>query len=132
MRRFRWLVRPILDFLHLPHHAFEDVTVESCRRFNEETPDAPGVRYFSVTGGFRGGWWAPRWWLPARIVERAEGPNDGIVSVRSATWGEDCDVWDADHLELINWPWPLAARSRGEERIAGYVRLVRRLADEGF
>lgn len=27
--------------------AFESLTIESMRRFNEETPDVPGVRYFS-------------------------------------------------------------------------------------
>jgi triacylglycerol lipase len=34
--------------------AFEFLTVENMRKFNEETPDAPGVRYFSW-----GAWYEP-------------------------------------------------------------------------
>ena len=48
---------------------------------------------------------APPWGLTAPIVASAEGPNDGIVSIASATWGEACDVWDADHMNLVNWPY---------------------------
>ena len=36
--------------------------------------------------------------------DRAEGPNDGVVSVASATWGEHTEVWAGDHLNLVNWP----------------------------
>ena len=43
-------VRPILEALHIPSQAFFDLTTTSCRRFNEETPNAAGVRYFSVAG----------------------------------------------------------------------------------
>ena len=70
----------------------------------------PGVRYFSVAGQLRRSWRTPNWWLPGRVVERAEGPNDGVVSVASAAWGETRAVWDADHMDLVNWPRPLAAR----------------------
>jgi triacylglycerol lipase len=125
-------VRPILDGLQVPYQAFFDLTVARCRRFNEEVPDASGVRYFSVAGDLRLSWRSWNWWLPARVVERAEGPNDGVVSLASAAWGETREVWDADHMELVNWPRPLAPRSRSEERVAGYVQMVRRLADEGF
>src|SRR5439155_21265488 len=97
-------------------------TAVRCRHFNEETPDAPGGRSFSVAGRLQLSWRAPNWWVPARLIERAEGANDGVVSVASATWGEDCQAWDADHVELVNWPRPLAAQSRSEERIAGYLK----------
>ena len=69
--------------------------------------------------------------LAARILEKAEGPNDGIVSVASAKHGESFDEWEADHLDLVNWPYPLATGVK-TDRIAGYAGLVRRLADEGF
>ena len=85
------------------------------------------MRYFSVAGHHRRGWLTPNWWLPGRVVEHAEGPNDGVVSLASAAWGETRDVWEADHMELVNWPRLLAARSRSDERVAGYVNLVRRL-----
>ena len=132
IRRFAPLLRPVLDFLGVSYQGFFDLTVASCRRFNDEVPNAPNVRYFSVAGNLRLSWRTPNWWLPARIIERAEGPNDGIVSVASAAWGEWQEIWDADHVELVNWPRPLAKRARGPERIAAYVNLVRRLAVEGF
>jgi triacylglycerol lipase len=127
----RWL-RPLFHFANLPYQAFYDLCVARCTEFNTRTPDVPGVRYFSVAGRFRAGWHALEWQLPAHILERTEGPNDGLVSVASARWGEDAEEWEADHLELVNWPrsW-LPGRAR-RDHAPDYVRLVRRLADEGF
>jgi triacylglycerol lipase len=132
VRCFARLGVPVLDFFRVPHGAFTDLTRARCRRFNDEVPDAPGVRYFSVAGRLCLSWRTPTWWLPSPIVEREEGPNDGVVSLASARWGESFEEWDADHVELVNWPRPFAPRSRSTERIAAYVKLVRRLADEGF
>jgi triacylglycerol lipase len=130
--RLARVVRPVLDFLGLPYQAFYDLTVASCAQFNRSTPDAPEVRYFSVAGQHQLGWHTPEWQLPARIVESAEGPNDGVVSVASARWGQDCEVWEGDHLNLVNWPRRLMPGRCPQDHTADYVRLVRRLADEGF
>lgn len=130
IHRFASLVRPILSFLRLPYQAFYDLTTANCRKFNAEVPDAAGVRYFSVAGKFACGWASPEWQLPAGVISRAEGPNDGVVSVHSATYGESCEVWDADHLNLVNWHHPLAPEKH--DRVPDYARLVGRLADEGF
>jgi triacylglycerol lipase len=133
VRRLERLVRPLLGQLGIPHQAFFDLTTQKCKVFNEEVPDAPGVRYFSVAGRFNPDWLTPGWQLPARVVEKAEGPNDGVVSVASATYGERCDLWEGDHVSLVNWPNPIAqARGRHRDRAADYAALVRRLADEGF
>ena len=67
--------------------------------------------------------------LQILIVTDAEGPNDGVVSITSATYGESTAVWDGDHLSLVNWPHP---RGLWEDRAAHYGALVQRLADEGF
>lgn len=38
------------------------------------------------------------------IVERIEGPNDGLVSVDSSRWGTYKGTLDeVSHLDLINW-----------------------------
>jgi triacylglycerol lipase len=133
VHHFKNLVTPVFDFFGVSYQAFEDLTVARCRAFNEQTPDAPGVRYFSVAGRFRRAWESLQWGLPATIVEQAEGPNDGVVSVASATYGESCEVWDGDHMNLINWQSKrFPAFGRGGDRIPDYVRLVQRLADEGF
>ena len=69
----------------LPTGAFHDLTREKCNRFNDEVPDAPGVRYFSVAGRYSGHLLTPEWLFPYRIVLDAEGPNDGVVSVARFT-----------------------------------------------
>jgi triacylglycerol lipase len=133
VQHFKKIVSPVFDFFGISCQAFEDLTVARCRAFNEETPDAPGVRYFSVAGRFQFNWLSPQWGLPASIVDQAEGPNDGVVSVASATYGEGCEVWDGDHMNLINWKDQLfPALGKGGDRTADYVGLVQRLADAGF
>src|SRR5579884_3418428 len=123
------MVLPMLRFVGVPTGAFDDLTTASCRRFNAETPDAANVRYFSVAGEFYHDWLTPEWLLAARIIEQLEGPGDGVVSVASARWGEDCDVWDADHLNLINWGHPVnSLRGRCPDRLAHYARLLERVA----
>jgi triacylglycerol lipase len=132
LHRLTRLLRPLFEFANVPYQAFFDLTVAHCASFNRQTPDAPGVRYFSVAGDFQPHWLTPEWQLPTRILSRAEGPNDGVVSVASAAWGEDCTRWDGDHLNLINWKHSWTPARRQKERTADYAALVRRLADEGF
>ena len=123
----------MFNAIGIPYQAFYDLTTTRCRDFNAETPNAPGIRYFSIAGLHRGGWHSPEWRLSHAIVTRVEGDNDGIVSVASATFGESCEIWDGDHVSLINWRNPLA-QYWGEchERTPQYTALVQRLADEGF
>lgn len=131
--RLGGLVRPALRTLGIPHGAFDDLTTAACHAFNEEVPDAPGVRYYSVAGRCNSRWLSLAWQLPYHIVRHHEGDNDGVVSVASARWGADCEVWDGDHLNLINWPNPHACvRGLWRDRTHDYARLLRRLADEGF
>jgi triacylglycerol lipase len=129
--RLQRYLRPLLDFSNISYQAFYDLTAAHAEEFNAQTPDAPNVRYFSVAGRIERSLRHPHWTLPACILEKAEGPNDGLVSVASAKHGESFDEWEADHLDLVNWPYPLATGVK-TDRIAGYTGLVRRLVDEGF
>jgi triacylglycerol lipase len=132
MERFGRVLRPFFDFLHLPYGAFCDLTVDHCQKFNELTPNAPGVRYFSVAGRFRSNWLAPTWQLSGRIIQQVEGDNDGAVSVASARYGESCEIWEGDHMNLVNWVHGWTPFRLQCDRIPHYAGLVRRLADEGF
>jgi triacylglycerol lipase len=124
----RWLA-PLFHLMGVSFQAFLDLTTASCKRFNECVPDAPGVRYLSVAGVCERRWMGPEWRLPHAIVDRAEGPNDGVVSVASARWGEATDVWEGDHLNLVNWPNRLARRHGVWESLApDYGALLRRIA----
>jgi hypothetical protein len=65
--------------------AFECLTLESMRRFNEGTPDVEGVRYFSWGACYEPGL-IDTWKWPHSVILEKEGPNDGLVSVESAKW----------------------------------------------
>jgi triacylglycerol lipase len=133
VQRFERLVRPLLNLLHMPSQGFEDLTTAKCRDFNDQVPDAPGIRYFAVAGRHEPDLLRLEWQLSHQIIAAAEGPNDGLVSVASASYGEDTDVWDGDHLSLINWPnYRARLRGRWRDQTPNYRRLICRLADEGY
>jgi len=113
----------------MPYEAFHDLRTDTCRRFNQDVPDVPGVRYFSVAGVCekRG---SAGMGAAACIVHRAEGRTTGVVSVASATWGEQDRRVGRHHLNLVNWPNRIAHR-RGEwpNRAPGLRRILRTLAE---
>jgi triacylglycerol lipase len=126
-------VQPFLDWFGIPSAAFYDLRRDRCVKFNALAPDAPGVRYFSVAGAFTPDLLAAQWSLPYGIIRAQEGPNDGLVSVESARYGETLDLWEANHADLVNWPDPAAqAVHRWRDRVPDYLALVSRLADAGF
>lgn len=130
--KFERLLRPVLDFFGVPLQAFYDLTTNACRTFNERTPDAAKVRYFSVAGIHDGSYLAPGWLLSHGIVTRAEGPNDGVVSQASATYGEHCSVWEGDHFSLVNWLSPMGVSRAARDPAPRYGEIMRRLAELGF
>jgi triacylglycerol lipase len=132
VKRFRSLMCPLLEYFGLSSKAFADLTTANCRRFNAEVPDDPNVRYFSVAGRLPADRLPWQWRVPSRIVWRLEGENDGIVSRESARWGEAADVWDGDHMNLVNWPQPTAPGGYATDFQPRYASLVGRLADCGF
>ncbi len=130
--KFERLLKPALRSLGVPIGAFYDLTTSACRAFNERTPDSPKVRYFSVGGIHNGSLLTPGWIVPHRVVLRAEGPNDGVVSQTSATYGEHFEIWQGDHFNLVNWVSPMGYNRAPRDVEARYGKLVRRLADLGF
>ena len=94
----------ILEFFGLSTGAFSQLTrCYMTNTFNPSVPNDPSVRYFSygasnspsVGSSFR---------QSHRIVEAAEGANDGLVSVASSRWGDyKGTLADVNHLDLINW-----------------------------
>jgi len=83
--------------------AFEFLTTENMKKFNEGTPDVEGVRYFSYGAEYEPGlidtWrygYPPNVSFPRvtflqsrfshSVVLEKEGPNDGLVSILSARW----------------------------------------------
>jgi triacylglycerol lipase len=97
----------LLEKLGIEHRGFLDVTPGAAAEFNRQTPLPDWLPVFSVAG-------APPheevcW--PLRRLHAAlgelEGPNDGLVSVRSATaFGQPLPNWPVDHLRQMNWLSP--------------------------
>jgi triacylglycerol lipase len=82
-----------------------DLTTAQAARFNEEVPDAPGVRYGCVLASVDGdrGPIHPLLRYPERFLRERQGDNDGLVSVHSQRWGEILGQIQADHWAQIGW-----------------------------
>ncbi len=77
---------------------FRDCRTEACRLFNERTPDSPNVRYYSYTSSVPSSRVSPLLRRAWNILSPIEGENDGLVSVRSARWGEVIGHLSVDHF----------------------------------
>ncbi len=83
--------------------AVNDLTPLSCENFNANTPDRDDVQYWSYSSK-RPLEQLPFWLKPwGKMLSKAEGENDGMVSVKSAQWGEYKGALAADHFELVGW-----------------------------
>jgi triacylglycerol esterase/lipase EstA (alpha/beta hydrolase family) len=87
-----------LEALGFNLDGFGDCRLEVCRAFNVATPDVPGVRYFSYGGEVTPARLSPMLRRSWNILTPLEGPNDGLVSVASARWGEYLGTVHADHF----------------------------------
>jgi triacylglycerol lipase len=110
---------------------FRDCRTDVCRAFNERTPDAVGVRYFSYTGAVPSSRVSPLLRRAWNILTPVEGPNDGLVSVRSGAWGEVVGMLAVDHFAQT--PDGLFVRP-GEnfDALTFYSRLLENLAHRGL
>lgn len=74
-------------------------------QFNPSTPNIDDIPYYSYSSAVGKG--TPE---PIRVITRyqnkhiydLEGPNDGMVSVESAKWGEHIETSNLSHLEQMN------------------------------
>ncbi|MGC9329057.1 MAG: esterase/lipase family protein, partial [Candidatus Hinthialibacter sp.] len=79
--------------------------------FNPQIGDHPNVDYYSYAGSvdysrvtWKNVFRQPVW----RFMMRVDGPNDGMVSVKSAKWGEFKGIIPSDHGEMVGLriiPW---------------------------
>ncbi|KAK7931631.1 triacylglycerol lipase [Apiospora marii] len=85
--------------------AFAQLTQKYMREeFNPNTPDDPSVQYFSYGALVEQLPFLSPFRLSHDILDRLEGPNDGLVSVTSSQWGQyKGTLVGVSHLDLINW-----------------------------
>lgn len=119
LKRFNILLDIIRPF-GLNLEGFRNLTRESCKRFNERLEgfeENNGVLYQTVAGvqPLNRIFWPLR--FSYRIIWREEGPNDGLVSLKSAMWKETYFLGgiDADHLNQIGW-WDRSETITGMDR----------------
>lgn len=110
----------LIESLGLTTDVFFQLTMKyMVEEFNPKTPDDPNVRYFSYGAILNPHWWSA-FRQSQRVIDRLEGPNDGLVSVASSKWGTyKGTLLDVSHLDLINWTnrlrgflWHLAGKKK--------------------
>jgi triacylglycerol lipase len=125
---FGWIRRLPID-----HEAFEDLRTEACSQFNATTPDAGPVRYFSVAGNKQRNEMLYALRFSHDVIAAVEGPNDGLVSLQSARWGEFLGEWNCDHLNMVGWSGPREWLARYAIDVRPcYRTIVQRLQGCGF
>ena len=113
-----------------------DLRPEACARFNAAVPDSSLVYYRSYASVIHGGRPRPLIGFVYRCLCEREGPNDGLVSVVSAIWGDyhgiigEAEGLSINHDEVhgICPPW----RRPAFDAPAFYVGIVRDLEAMGL
>ncbi|RIB21304.1 hypothetical protein C2G38_1891443, partial [Gigaspora rosea] len=78
------------------------ITTDYCvNYFNKSTPNNPSVAYYSYGASTNVPIWSPLY-FPYQIIKEKEGPNDGLVSVKSAQCGKYIGTVECDHWDLTN------------------------------
>ena len=116
--------------LGLDVQSIADLTTDNCRKFNREVKNVPGVLYFSISAA-RPWHRVPPWAIHShKIISDAEGDNDGLVSVKSSTWGEHLGVWPADHWHAVNHKMIVEIKQRTGSIVPYYMKAIRRVIEE--
>jgi triacylglycerol lipase len=139
LRKYGFLIQAARP-LGLDLTGFRSLSRERCAAFNrtlEDFEEHNGVHYQTLAGVqpfhrifrfFR---------FSYRVIQRAEGENDGLVSLRSALWKEKylLGLMDADHINQIGW-WDRSESQTGVSREdfeqgirEVYLRIARTLSD---
>ena len=111
--------------------AVGDLTRPRMMQFNAQTPNAPGVRYFSYSAALDIGDMPLLTRRFGRIIQSEEGDNDSQVSVASAIWGEHIRTLACDHFEMIGLNLRLISRARRRsfDHLTVYREIAERLRD---
>lgn len=125
------------DFLKL----CEDFTTERMARFNEENPDVPGIYCQSFACVMSHPFSDINLSTANFVLNRLEGPNDGLVSVESAQWGQRFAILRSNgrrgisHLDAIDLRRAPLTGKQGPELsdiCTFYVDLVSELKEKGL
>ena len=116
-------------------------TTGHMEKFNRENPDVPGVFYQSYACVMSHPFSDINLSTANFILNRLEGPNDGLVSVASASWGENVHILCSavfrgiSHLDAIDLRRSPFTRKGGQgvtDICEVYVGIVKGLKERGF
>ena len=102
-------LEPLLTACRLDVDGLQNLTTDSVRRFNEDTPDVAGIRYIDVAGdASQGGHELLLFQVAERVGHLTNQPNDGVVTRRSALREgyEHLADWPVDHAGEVGWTIP--------------------------
>lgn len=97
----------LMETLRLPQSgdgtAFEALGTKAMKEFNSTVVNRDDVQYYSWGASIEPGLLDTFRW-PHSVILAKEGPNDGLVSVESAKWGEyRGTLLGVNHLDLVGW-----------------------------
>ncbi|RIA89993.1 Alpha/Beta hydrolase protein [Glomus cerebriforme] len=122
------VTRSLIQALDTP--AYSNLTTDYCvNHFNKNTPNHPSVAYFSYGAATDIPIWSPLY-FPHQIIKAKEGPNDGLVSVKSAQWGRYVETVECDHWDLTD-RWRIKIGSHFDP-VEFYLSIATFLASEGY
>ena len=116
-------------------------TTANMERFNRANPDVPGVKYRSYACVMSHPFSDINLSTANFVLNRLEGPNDGLVSVASASWGEDTRVLRSavfrgvshlDAIDLRRRPFTKKAGAGVSDICDVYVQILQDLAAQGL
>jgi triacylglycerol lipase len=120
-----------LEALGVKVDGFRDCRRAACRALNDTTPDAASVAYFCYVGAVAVERVTPLLRRSWHFMTSLEGPNDGLVSARSARRGEYLGTLAVDHFAQT--PDGLFVHPAEDfDAVGFYSRLVEDLARRGL
>ncbi len=116
-------------------------TTQAMAEFNAKNPDVPGIFYQSYACVMGHPFSDLNLSTANFVVKRLEGENDGLVTVESASWGENCRVLRArgfrgiSHLDAIDLRRAPLSRRKGPgvgDICQVYVQIAEDLKQRGL
>lgn len=115
--------------------ASRQLSCACAKDFNRRYPDVPGIYYQSYASLMKHGFSSKLLCIPYWILKWLDAPNDGLVTVDSATWANFRGVLQNTYLRGISHG-DMIDLTREDYRGFGvlefYIRLVQELREKGY
>ncbi|WP_163175166.1 alpha/beta fold hydrolase [Bacteroides sp. 51] len=117
------------------HTMLGDLNTKNMIKFNLQNPDANSVYYSSYQSFIMSGFDDLSHFLTYYLIKRVSGANDGVVSLKSSKWGDNCTLikglkWGGiSHSEIVDIK---RRKISGVDVPAEYLNIVDMLISKGF